>query len=126
VPFWRAGKPADSLDSFATYGPATGATLFPIELLAVGLLGVVTTDAVRNREPGRLAWATALAGMSATVGLLPIYFLSANRALLDRTVAADRVADALASWSHWNWLRTGLAVLAVAAGCVGFRGGAQS
>lgn len=121
VPFWRSGTPEQALDRFGDYGPLTGATLFPIELMSVVLLGVVTVAVFRGRTSGRLAWSTALACMAGTVLLLPVYFVGANDELLSRTVEGVDVDAALASWLVWNWLRTGLAVVAVAAGCLGFR-----
>lgn len=123
VPFWRSGTPEEALDRFADHGPATGATLFPIELVAVVLLGVVTVSALRGRSPGRLAWSTAFACMVATLVLLPVYFLGANADLLGRAVEGAGVDATLGSWLAWNWVRTGLAVVAVVAACVGFRTG---
>lgn len=117
VPLWQAMEPAAFLDSFATYGPATGATLFPVELLSVVLLGAVVVATVRHREPGRLVWVGALLCMVATVLLLPLYFGDANAAFLGRTV--DDVAGALAAWHAWNWVRTGLAVVSVVLACAG-------
>jgi hypothetical protein len=119
VPFWRALDPAAFLESFATYGPVIGATLFPVELLSVALLAVVVYSTVRDREPGRLLWIGALVCMGSTVLLLPLYFAGANTAFLRGNVTVDEVADALATWNAWNWLRTGLAVASVVLICAG-------
>lgn len=119
VPYWQAMKPAAFLTSFATYGPATGATLFPIELLAIVLLGLVVYSTVRSGEPGRLVWIGALLCMVATALLLPLYFAGANNGFISRTIAENDVATALRTWSAWNWARTGLAFLAVALGSIG-------
>lgn len=56
VPHWRSMDPGAFLDHFATYGPATGATLFPIEVIATLALSGSTYLAVRNRRPARALW----------------------------------------------------------------------
>lgn len=116
VPMWRAMEPAAFLQQFASSGPATGAVLFPFELAAVALLAAATYTTVKQRHPARLAWALATGAMTATVLLLPAYFAGANAAFLDPAFAPDRVADELSTWNTWNWLRTGLAGAATAAG----------
>jgi len=118
VPHWLELDPAEFLAHFKKYGPATGATLFPIELLATLLLGIVLVSAIRSRSRGRLAWGIAVSSMVGTVLLLPIYFLGANDALLSRTVPLYEVGSAIRSWYLWNWVRTGLAMLAVISSCV--------
>jgi hypothetical protein len=119
VPYWQAMEPAAFLTSFETYGPETGATLFPLELLAIVLLGLVVYSTVRSGEPGRLVWIGALLCMVATVLLLPLYFAGANDRFVSRTIAENDVAATLRSWYAWNWARTGLAFLAVILGSTG-------
>lgn len=120
LPHWQAMAPAAFLTSFATSGPAAGATLFPIEALAVVLLGLVVYSTVRSGGPGRLVWCGALLCMVATVLLLPLYFAGANDWFIRANIAEDDVAGELRSWQVWNGARTGLAFLAVALGCLGF------
>ncbi len=120
VPQWQAMEPAAALTSFTTYGPAMGAVLFPISVLAVVLLGLVVYSTVRSGEPGRFVWIGALLCMAATFLLLPLYFADANDMFTSRTIAEDDVAGELRSWYAWNWARTGLAFLAVVLGCIGF------
>lgn len=116
VPYWRSMAPAAFFEYFGTYGPLTGATLFPVEIAATVLLGIVLYAALRGRSSGRFAWAVAWLCMAGTVLLLPVYFVEANTALLAaKTSPAGLEAD-LRSWYTWNWLRTGLAFLAVVAG----------
>jgi hypothetical protein len=55
--------------------------------------------------------------VAATVVLLPVYFIGANVALLDPTFPVPAVPAALADWNSWNWLRTGLGVLAAVLAC---------
>lgn len=126
VPHWRDMDPAAFLPHFAIYGPATGATLFPIEVAAVLLLGITTYSNARNRRPGRLTWALATAGMVATVVLLPVYFAGANLAMLDPAFPPQAVAAELTAWYRWNWVRTGLAVLATVLCCAALTAGRGS
>lgn len=117
VPHWRNMDPAAFLPHFATYGPATGATLFPIELGSTLLLGSTSYLATKSHRPQRLAWVLAAGCMAGTLLLLPIYFVQANRALLDPDFPPQKVPRELRAWYAWNWLRTGMAVLATAASC---------
>lgn len=114
VPHWRDMDPAAFLPHFAIYGPATGAVLFPIEATSVLLLGITTYSNVRRRRPGGLAWALATACMVGTVLLLPVYFAGANLAMLAPGFPPQAVPAELTEWYHWNWVRTGLALLASA------------
>ena len=118
VPHWLELDPAEFLAHFKKYGPATGATLFPIEVLATVLLGIVFVSAARSRSRGRFAWGIALSSMMGTVLLLPIYFLGANDALLSKAVPLHEVGSAIRSWYLWNWVRTGLAMVAVISSCL--------
>jgi anti-sigma factor RsiW len=111
VPSWqRAGTPEASLRSFRRSGPATGAALFPTEVLAVGLLARLTADAVRNQRPEAAWWAPATVGMLGTLVLLPVFFVSTNRALLDADCPPSAVPDLVAAWKRWNWVRFGFAL----------------
>lgn len=73
--------------------------------------------AFRAGAPGRLLWAGAVSAVVATVVLLPLYFVGANIALLDPTFPVQAVPAALADWASWNWLRTGLGVVAAVLAC---------
>lgn len=121
VPFWRSGGPQEALDRFAAHGPVTGATLFPIEMLSVVLLGVIAAGTWRRRQAGRVAWTVAFVAMVGTVLLLPVYFLGANDLLLTRSVTGPDVDALLATWHAWNWGRTVLALVATVACCAAAR-----
>lgn len=113
VPAWRrAPTPQAALEAFRRTGPATGAVLFPIEALATGLLLKVALSQSRGQQPGAFAALAAALSMAGTVALLPVFFIRANTQLLDRDHPPASVPAVLTSWSRWNWLRTGLAVLA--------------
>ena len=118
VPYWRAMEPAAFLAHFATYGPATGATVFPFEVASVLLLGASTYTTVRSRRPGRLAWALATSAMVGTFLLLPIYFLPANLAMLDPAFPHQAVAAELTRWYRWDWVRAGLGLASAALACI--------
>ncbi len=118
VPHWRAMDPAAFLSHFATYGPATGATVFPFEVASVLLLGITTYSTVKGHRPGRLAWTLATAAMLGTFLLLPIYFLGANLAMLDPAFPLEAVHSELTAWYRWNWVRAGLGLAAAALACI--------
>jgi len=113
VPAWRrAPNPQAALEAFRKTGPATGAVLFPIEALATGLLFKVAVSQAQRQQPGASSALVAALSMAGTVALLPAYFIRANTQLLDREHPPASPPTLLRSWSRWNWLRTGLAVLA--------------
>jgi hypothetical protein len=118
VPSWRAMDPVASLGHFRTYGPATGATVFPFEVASVLLLSITTYSAVKGGRPGRLPWAVATAGMLGTFLLLPIYFLPTNLAMLDPAFPPQAVHAELTDWYRWNWIRAGLGIASAAAACI--------
>lgn len=118
VPFWRAAPPAAALDRFAEYGPPTGVSVFGFELLSVVLLSVLLYAAVRARSPARTCWAVAWAAMVGTLLLLPVYFVPTNLALLGRDLSLRQVPGELQAWYAWNWVRVGLAFVAVVFGCL--------
>jgi hypothetical protein len=118
VPHWRAMDPAAFLTHFASYGPATGATVFPFEVASVLLLGSTTYWTARNHRPGLLAWALATSCMVGTFLLLPIYFVGANLAMLDPAFPLQAVHGELAAWYRWNWVRAGLGLISAALSCI--------
>lgn len=112
VPLWQSMDTSAFLTHFRTSGPATGATLFPIELASVGLLAATSYGSHKHHQPGRLGWSIATGCMIGTILLLPIHFIQANQALLDPDFPVGEVPAELSAWHAWNWVRTGLAVLA--------------
>ena len=67
VPVWRrAPTSQDGLEAFRRTGPATGAVLFPIDVLATGLLIEVAVSRAQHQQPGASpALAAALHGPDA-------------------------------------------------------------
>lgn len=112
VPMWRSMDPSAFLSQFRTSSPATGATLFPIELASVGLLAATSYQSREHHQPGRVGWSAATGCMIGTVLLLPIHFIQGNKSLLDPDFPVGEVPAELCAWNAWNWVRTGLAVLA--------------
>ncbi len=119
VPTWRGMDPEAFLDWFQENGPRLGLTLFPLE--AAGALFAVLAffGAARRRSNGRLPWGLSALCIVATLVLLPLYFAGANARMIEGNMGAREVGAELASWRGWQWLRTALAVLAVAFGVLG-------
>jgi hypothetical protein len=121
VPSWRKMDPEAFLDWFSENGRRLGSTMFPME--AAGALSAVLAfvGALRRKSNSRLLWGLSSLCIVATLVLLPIYFAEANTRMLNRTIEVSEVATELESWSSWQWLRTALAILAVAFGSWGLR-----
>jgi hypothetical protein len=103
VPGWRAMDPVAFLRLLATYGPITGATVFPFELASVLLLAITTFAKVTSRWPGRLLWALAMSGMVGTLVLL-IYFVPTNLGMLDPAEAASGPPHKSATSAEGWWI----------------------
>ena len=126
VPGWRRMDPEAFLDWFGENGPRLGLTLFPLE--AAGALFAVLAffGALWRGSNGRLPWGLSALCIVATLVLLPLYFAGANARMVEGDMGAREVGAELASWRGWQWLRTALAVLAVAFGVWGLgRGRAE-
>ena len=123
VPTWRGMDPEAFLDWFPENGPRLGLTLFPLE--AAGALFAVLAffGAARRGSNGRLPWGLSALCIVATLVLLPLYFAGANARMVEGDMGAREVGAELASWRGWQWLRTALAVLAVAFGVWGLSRG---
>jgi hypothetical protein len=121
-PNWRAMNPTAFLAHFASYGPATGATVFPLEVASVLLLGITTYTTAKRHRPGRLAWALATAGMVGNF-LLLIYFVPANLAMLDPAFPPRAVPAELTAWYRWDWVRAGLGMASAALACIAVTAG---
>ncbi len=119
VPTWRGMDPEAFLDWFQENGPRLGLTLFPLEVAGALFAVLAFFGAARRRSNGRLPWGLSALCIVATLVLLPLYFAGANARMIEGNMEAREVGAELASWRGWQWLRTALAVLAVAFGVLG-------
>ena len=55
-----------------------------------------------------------------------VYFQNANASFTARSIPPEALRGELARWGAWHWFRTGLGMLAFAAGIVGVRAGRQN
>lgn len=118
VPQWRAMNPSAFLEHFATSGPTLGFTLFPLEVVSALALAATGYRAFRHRRPGRVLWSVATVCMVGTFVLLPVYFAGANGAMLSEGFPVGNVPGELAAWYGWNWVRTGLGLVATVVACL--------
>ncbi|WP_166173627.1 DUF1772 domain-containing protein [Rubrobacter tropicus] len=116
VPTWREMDPEAFLAWFQENGPRLGLTLFPLEVAGALFAVLAFFGAVRRGSNGRLPWGLSSLCIVATLVLLPLYFAGANARMIEGNMGAREVGAELASWQGWQWLRTALAVLAVAFG----------
>jgi hypothetical protein len=119
VPFWRALPP----ESFLAWFRENTTRLFnffaPLEIVATVL---AIAAAVLARARGHAGAASLVLGAVLAVLVLvpyPLYFQGVNASFATGTIAVERVADELARWEAWHWLRTAIAVGAFAAAAVG-------
>ena len=60
VPAWRSAPPNEALAAFRRSGPATGAVLFPTEIVSTAVLTGLAVSARRRHDPSAGLWAGAL------------------------------------------------------------------
>lgn len=121
APSWRRMGPEVLLNRFPEDGPRLGLTLFPLEVVGAFFAALAFVGALRRGSAGRLPWGLSSLCIVATLVLLPVYFAEANSRMLNGAIEASEVAAELERWAGWQWLRTALAVLAVAFGAWGVR-----
>jgi len=121
VPSWRKMDPAAFLGWFSENGPRLGLTMLPMEGVGASSAVLGFVGALRRGSDGRLPWGLSSLCIVATLGLLPIYFAQANARMLNQNIEASEVGAELERWASWQWLRTALAILAVAFGAWGLR-----
>ena len=125
VPFWRGQRP----EAFLAWYRQHAALLFRF----FGSLEVVTTLVTvaalvmhwraAGAMPGLLVLAVLL--LVGVLAVFPLYFQQVNASFERGSIAPERVADELARWARWHWLRTVLALGAFAAVVVHVLGGAR-
>jgi len=113
--------PDKFLDWFGAHGPTLGRTLFPLDVAGTLFAVRAFVGAPQSPAPRRRLWGLASLCSGAAVLLLPVYFARANMRMLRKTITGSEVTTELAAWARWQWLRTGLALLAVVCGGWGLR-----
>ncbi len=106
---WRQMEPPAVVDWFSNYAAMLGGVQAPIEVLAIVFIGVAAFERRDVRTESTLLF---LAGalLVGTLLLLPVYFVGANTALIEKTIPLSEVAAEIDRWRAWNWFRTTLSL----------------
>lgn len=113
VDYWRSLSAADFLAWFAKNEPGLTAFYGPLQTVS-GVLVAATALLARKRAGAGLYLVATILAIFA-LALYPLYFRDVNASFVAATIAPERVPEALASWSRWQWLRTAVGVSAFAA-----------
>jgi uncharacterized membrane protein len=87
----------------------------PLEI-AGAVLALIATGiaAVQRRRASRLLSLSTLLAVG-VLAIYPLYFQEVNASFVAGSIASVTVADELARWSSWQWVRVAMGVGAFAA-----------
>jgi hypothetical protein len=119
VPFWLASEPDYFLNWFTN-----NFFRFPILMIPLNLIAFLTTlitliVAWKSAANTKFWWSGATMFIFLASITYPLYFASANAEFLNHTIELELVANKIAVWSNWNWLRTVLSFAALILGVIG-------
>ena len=121
VGFWRAAPPEEFLAWFRRYEPTLVAYYGTVEVAALLAAFLALFAHAFPKRPGFAETATA-AGLSIVVlALYLLYFEDVNAAFVAGVIPASEIAAELERWSRWQWLRTGVGVVAFAMSVLALR-----
>lgn len=108
VPYWRALAADDFLRWFRENEWRLVAFFGPLEIAgAVLTLIAAGIAAVERRRASRLLSLATLLAVGVLV-IYPLYFQDVNASFVAGTIATATVADELARWSSWQWVRVAM------------------
>jgi len=116
VSWWRALPPADFLAWYRDNDQRLLGFFGPLTTWTALLTVTAAVLALWQGYPGR--WLTVLAAVLtvAAVATFFLYFRQANLSFATGSVGVENVAAELARWVVWHWWRTGMSLIAFAAG----------
>ncbi len=113
VPYWRSLAPADFFDWYSANASLLVDFYSPLEIAsAVVALVCALTYSLQSR-PGARLWGVAAILSIVVIAMFFVYFKDANARFLSRTIEENSLAEALATWGRWQWVRVGI-------GCAAF------
>ena len=115
VPWWRALQPADFLAWYGANAERLMGFFAPLTTAALVLAFAAAITTVATRDWARAPAIVAAALVALTVVGFFVYFEDANRGFASGSVGVDGVANALAAWARWHWVR--VAAMSVAFAC---------
>ena len=121
VPYWQSVAPADFFDWYSENASRLVDFYSPLEIVsAVVALVCATSYSWQSRPAARLWWVAAILSI-VVIAMFFVYFKDANAAFLNRAIAEDSLAEALATWSRWQWARVGVGCAAFVASVLAIR-----
>jgi hypothetical protein len=125
VGYWRSAPPEEFLAWFRRYEPTLVAFYGTIEVVALIAAFLALFAHAFPKRPGFAETATA-AGLSIVVlALYLLYFEDVNAAFVTGLIPVDEVAAELERWGRWQWLRTGVGLVAFAMSVLALRRSAE-
>ncbi|NNE19655.1 MAG: DUF1772 domain-containing protein [Myxococcales bacterium] len=121
VPYWQSLAAADFFDWYAANASLLVDFYSPLEIASVLVALVCAVLYSAQSRPGaRLWWIAAILSIL-VIATFFLYFKDANAGFLNRTIADDSLAGALATWGTWQWARVGVGCAAFAAAVLAVR-----
>jgi len=109
VPFWQATQASEFMDWFSLYSPTIGKLMVPF---GPGVLVLAIIVFFIDRA-NKMLWGLTIGLLTANVLYFPIYFLPANAAFAEQTIAVDDVSTELSTWLDFHWHRILFALAAL-------------
>jgi hypothetical protein len=114
VRFWQAVEPDVFLSWMSDHFFRFPALMVPLNMISLLLAIAAFGTAWKSLPQSRLPLGLSLVCIFMCTITFPFYFAGANAEFLNRTLALPQIADAIHTWATWHWLRTGLAISALA------------
>lgn len=110
VPYWRSLPAADFLSWYRDNAARLVEFFGPLEVAATALtMAAAGLYRTRGRSHASLLVVSALLTV-VVLAAYPVYFRAANASFATGTIRLDAVADELARWATWHWVRTAIGV----------------
>lgn len=113
VKFWQAVEPNLFLSWMTEHFFRFPTIMIPLNIASVLMAIAALATSWKPYPDSRLPLSVGLASLFICSITFPIYFAEANEKFISHSLDLADVAQAIAIWSNWHWLRTGLAILAV-------------
>lgn len=114
VKFWQSLEPQDFLNWMTNDLYLMPKTMIPLNILSLVLAIAALATSWKAFPSRRLPLSLGLASILFCSITFPIYFAGANAEFVTQSIEISNVTSRLSTWSTWHWVRTGLAILAVA------------
>lgn len=110
VPYWRRMEASTFFSLHASLGPKLFHYFAPLTTCTV-ILTIASAALAGSSNP---AWLISAGLCLSTLAIFFIYFRSANQRFAEHSINEQELSLELAKWAKWHWLRTTLAIAALA------------